>query len=196
MSDASDTLNAVEHIRKNWGWFLVLGIVFLIGGVFAIAMPLVASLAVTIIVGISLAFVGVVQIVQAWSIRSWGGFIWQLVMGLIALVGGIVIWLFPLQGTLALTIVAAAIFLAKGVTQLILGFQMRPHSGWGWMVVSGILSAVVGVLIWIYFPASTVFTLGTLAGISLIFTGWTYIMISMAAKRTDGPSGHSTSAAS
>jgi len=86
---------------------------------------------------------------------------------------------------------AAAIFLAKGVTQLILGFQMRPHSGWGWMIFSGILSAIVGILIWIYFPGSTVFTLGTLAGISLIFTGWTYIMISMSAKRTIDPSDHS-----
>lgn len=185
MSDSSVTLNAVEHIRKNWGWFLTLGIVFLIGGTFAIAMPFVASIAVTIIVGISLVFVGIVQIVQAWSIRSWGGFIWQLIFGLIALGGGLVIWLFPLQGTLALTIVAAAIFLAKGVTQLILGFQMRPHSGWGWMVFSGLLSAVVGILIWSYFPGSTIFTLGTLAGISLIFTGWTYIMISMAARRSD-----------
>ncbi|WP_421723012.1 HdeD family acid-resistance protein [Bauldia sp.] len=193
MSDASATLNAAEHIQKHWGWYLALGIVFLIGGVFAIAMPFIATLAVTTIVGIALAFVGVVQIVQAWSSRSWGGFIWQLIMGLVITVGGVVIWLFPIQGALALTIVAAAIFLAKGVMQLILGFQMRPNAGWGWMVFSGLLAVVIGVLIWLYFPASTVFTLGTLAGISLIFSGWTYILISMAGRRTQDTSGHDTS---
>lgn len=183
MTDAAATLNGAEHIRKNWGWFLALGIVFLIGGVFAIAMPLVASLVVTTVVGIALAFVGIVEIVQAWSIRSWGGFIWQLLMGLIVLIGGIVIWLFPIQGTLILTIVLAAIFLAKGITQLILGFQMRPQSGWGWVIFAGLVSLVIGVLMWIYFPASAIF-IGTLAGISLIFTGWSYIMVSMAARNT------------
>lgn len=182
MTDAAATLTGAEHIRKNWGWFLALGIVFLIGGIFAIAMPFIASLVVTTVVGIALAFVGVVEIVQAWSVRSWSGFIWQLLMGLIVLIGGIVIWLFPIQGTLILTIVLAAIFLAKGITQLILGFQMRPHSGWGWVVFAGLMALAVGILIWIYFPGSGFFTVGTLAGISLIFTGWSYIMVSMAAR--------------
>ncbi len=184
MTDAAATLTTADHIRKHWGWFLALGIVFLIGGVFAIAMPFIASLVVTTIVGIALAFVGIVEVIQAWQIRSWGGFIWQLIMGLVALVGGIVIWLFPVFGTFVLTIVLAAVFLAKGIIQLILGFQMRPHSGWGWMVVAGILAIVVGVIIWVYFPGSGLFTVGTLAGISLIFTGWSYIMISMAARQT------------
>ena len=184
MTDMStNPLNAIEQVKKNWGWFLFLGIIFVIGGIFAIATPLVATLAVTIVVGISLAFVGVFQIIQAWSIRSWGGFIWQLIIGIIAVVGGIYMWWNPIPGAIALTIVMAAVFLAKGLMQVILGFQLRPHQGWGWMLVSGILSIIIGVLIWSEFPDSSAFAVGTLAGIALIFSGWTYIMIAMMSRR-------------
>lgn len=182
MSDAS-LVHTVGEIRKNSGWFIFLGILFLIGGVFAIAMPLVASIAVAVVVGVSLFIIGVFQIIQAWSIRTWAGFIWQMLIGIILVLGGLSLYFNPFAGTLTLTVVAAAIFLAQGIAQIILGFQMRPHSGWGWILAAGIISAIVGVMIFARFPESAFFTLGTLAGISLLFSGWSYIMVAMAARR-------------
>ena len=70
-----------------------------------------------------------------------------------------------------------AVFLAKGVFQVVMGFQMRPHAGWGWMLTAGILSIIVGLIILIQWPVSTAYALGYLAGISLIFSGWSYVMI-------------------
>ncbi|MCB1488801.1 MAG: HdeD family acid-resistance protein, partial [Bauldia sp.] len=168
--------------RKHWGWFLALGILFLIGGVFAIAMPFIAGLAVTVIFAIVLVWLGIMQIVQAFSVKSWGGFIWQLIIGLVLLIGGGAMWFKPVVGALTLTILLAAVFLAKGVFQVILSFQMRPHGGWGWMLTAGILAIIVGIIIWANWPVSTAWAIGTLTGISLIFTGWSYIMISMAAR--------------
>ena len=156
---------------------------FVVGGIFAIFAPGIASLSVTMVFGIVFAWLGIMQIIQAFGVKSWGSFVWQLLVGLVILLGGIAIWVDPILGALTLTIIVAAVFLAKGVFQLILGFQMRPGSGWGWIVASGVLAIIVGLMIWLSWPFSGTWVLGTLAGISLIFTGWTYIMIAMAARQ-------------
>lgn len=183
MTDAAMTLYALHEVRKNWGWFLALGVVFIIGGVFAIAMPFVAGLLTTAIFAIVLVWIGIMQVVQAWSVKGWGGFALQLIIGLILLLGGIAIWIDPILGALTLTIIVAATFLAEGVFQVILAFRMKPHPGWGWMLFAGLVSIAVGLIIWLGWPMSTAFALGTLAGVSLIFSGWTYVMMATAARR-------------
>ncbi|KAB2869400.1 MAG: HdeD family acid-resistance protein [Bauldia sp.] len=176
-------MNAIDSIRNNWGWFLALGIIFIVGGVFAIFAPGAASLAVTLVVAIVFMWVGIMQIIGAFSDRSGGGFIWQLLIGLIMLIGGLAVYFNPVLGALTLTIVVAAMFIAKGVFQVIMAFQIRPHGSWGWVLVAGILAIVVGLLIWSEWPISGLWALGTLAGISLIFSGWSYVMMAMLARR-------------
>src|SRR5436309_2239151 len=90
--------NIVETMRTGWGWFLALGIIFIVGGVVAILEPLITGVFVAAIIGISIAIVGVMQIVQAWQMRSWSGFAWQLIIGIVLLIGGLDIWLDPLKG--------------------------------------------------------------------------------------------------
>jgi uncharacterized membrane protein HdeD (DUF308 family) len=183
MTDAAMTMYALHEVRRHWGWFLALGIVFIIGGVFAIAMPFVAGLVTTAIFAVILVWIGIMQVIQAFSVKGWGGFALQLLIGLVMLLGGIAIWINPILGALTLTIVVAAVFLAKGVFQVILAFRMRPHAGWGWVLFAGLVSIAVGLIIWLGWPMSTAFALGTLAGVSLIFSGWSYVMIAMAARR-------------
>jgi uncharacterized membrane protein HdeD (DUF308 family) len=183
MTDAAMRLNAVENIRQHWGWFLALGIIFIIGGVVAIWQPFAASLVVASVLAIIFAWLGIMQIIQAFSVRSWGGFAWQLIIGIILLIGGIAMWINPVVSALSLTLLVGAVFVAKGVFQIILAFRMRPHAGWGWVLTAGILAIIVGVIILAQWPVSTVYALGYLAGISLIFSGWSYVMISLAAKR-------------
>ena len=182
MTNTDMTMGTVGEIRQHANWFIALGVVFVIGGVFAIAMPLYSSIAVTLVVGWTLIVVGIVQLIQSWSIRTWGGFIWQLVIGLIILVGGIAVIVDPIVAAVTLTLLVGAIFIAKGVIQLVLGFQFRPNANWGWIVAAGLLAVILGFLILMQWPFSGVWVLGTLAGISLIFSGWSYIMIAMAAR--------------
>ncbi len=183
MTEAMIRLNAISNLREHWGWFLALGIIFILGGIFAIAAPFVAGLTVTIVFSIVLVWLGIMQIIQAFSTKSWSGFIWELLIGIILLVGGVATWIDPVVGALSLTLVVGAVFLVKGIFQVILGFQMRPHGGWGWILVAGILSAIVGLIVLLQWPVSTSYALGYLVGISLIFSGWSYVMLSLAAKR-------------
>lgn len=182
MTNKDMTMGAIGEIREHSTWFIVLGIVFIVGGVFAIAMPLAGTLVATLAVGWALIVVGALQLIQSWSIRTWGGFIWQLVIGLIILVGGISVLVDPIVAALTLTLLVGVIFIAKGIVQLVLGFQFRPNANWGWIVAAGVLAVILGLMILAQWPFSGVWVLGTLVGISLIFSGWSYIMIAMAAR--------------
>lgn len=170
-------------VQEKWGWFFALGIVFIIGGIFAIAMPLVSSIAVSIFLAAVLVVAGVVQIWQSFGVKSWTGFIWQLIIGIVMLLGGIAIYTQPATGSFALTLIIAAVFIAKGVFQIVLSFRLRPMDGWGWILAAGIIALLAGLMIVSNFPFSGLWVPGTLAGISLIFTGWSYIALGLAAKR-------------
>jgi uncharacterized membrane protein HdeD (DUF308 family) len=181
MSDVSMGLG--DTIRKQWGWMLAVGILFVLGGIFAILSPLIATLVVTIMVGAAFIVSGAMEVIQAWGRRSWSGFLWEFFIGLVVLVGGIAIVWHPIVGALTITLVLAAMFVAKGVFQLMLGFKMRPMQGWGWIVAAGVLAILVGLMILSGWPFSSVYAPGVLAGISLTFTGWSYIALALAARR-------------
>ncbi len=183
MTNTSMTLPAITQVREHWGWFLALGIVFIVGGAFAIAMPFLSSITIAIVIGWILIVVGAVQVFQAWSVRSWGGFIWQLIIGIIFVVGGIAALVNPVAATATLTLFLGAVFLAKGIIQIVFGLRYRPHAGWGWIAFAGALALLVGLMIVSNWPFSSLWALGTLAGISLIFSGWSYVMIAMTGRR-------------
>jgi len=174
---------SIGGVRERWGWFLALGIVFIIGGILAIAMPFIAGITVALVVGWTLLFIGIVQIVLAWRMRSWGGFVWQMVIGVIFVVGGIASLVNPEAATATLTLFLGAVFVAKGITQIVLGIRYRPNAGWVWLAGAGTLALVIGLMIVFTWPFSALWAIGTLAGISLIFSGSSYVMIALAARR-------------
>ncbi len=176
------TPSITEVVQQKWYWFLILGVILVIGGMVAISLPLATSIAVALIIAAVLVVGGAFQIWQAFSVKGWGGFLWQFVTGLIAIIGGVAIYTNPMVGTLALTLVIAAVFIAQGVSQLLLGMRLKPHDGWGWVVASGVISIIAGGCIWFEFPSSAVWALGLLTGISIAFNGWSYIAIALAAR--------------
>jgi uncharacterized membrane protein HdeD (DUF308 family) len=115
--------------------------------------------------------------------RSWSGFFLQLLIGLIVLVGGALIVLQPAVGILSLTFLIAVIFVAKGVSQLVLAFRMRPLPAWGWIAAAGAISLLVGIMILFQFPFSSLYALGVLVGVSLMFTGWSYVALGLMARQ-------------
>ncbi|WP_067334817.1 HdeD family acid-resistance protein [Stappia indica] len=176
------SLPVTEAVRQKWGWFLGLGIVLVIGGMLMIALPLASSIAVTLVIAIVFAIGGAVQIWHAFSVPGWGGFVWNIATGAIALAGGIAVYFNPVVGAAALTLVVAAILLAQGIAQILLAMKIRPHDGWGWVLFAGIVSALAGLCIWFEFPSSAVWVLGLLAGVSVLINGWSFIAIALAAR--------------
>ena len=183
MTDMSqDVQKLKQKIEHNWGWILGLGILLVLGGIVLIAAPLASSIAVTLLIAAVLIVGGVFQIIQAFRTQNWSGFLWSLIVGVIAVIGGIVIYTNPLAGTFALTLVIAAVFIAQGISQLLLAFKIKPHSGWGWVAFAGVIAILAGFMIWSELPSSAAWALGLIAGISVMLNGWSYIAIALAAK--------------
>ncbi|MFN4011943.1 MAG: HdeD family acid-resistance protein [Pannonibacter sp.] len=184
MSQDHNLESIAARVRENWGWFVALGAILVLGGLVIIAAPLAASIAVTLLIAAVLVIGGAIQIYQSFKVQGWAGFLWSLITGIIALAGGIIIYTNPLAGTLALTLVVAAVFVAQGLSQIVFALRLRPHSGWIWVLIAGVVSLAAGGMIWAELPDSADWALGLMAGISILFNGWSYIAIGLAARAT------------
>jgi uncharacterized membrane protein HdeD (DUF308 family) len=167
-----------DEIARHRGWFIFLGLLLIVAGALAIAFPILGTLAVELWTAIAFAVAGVAQTVHAFAARSWGGFALGLLIGLLYLATGIVLWINPWGGAVALTLVLAVVLVVDGICRSILAFQIRPRSGWGWLLAGGIVSVVLGAMIWQQLPSSGLVILGLLLGINLIFSGVTFLMLS------------------
>lgn len=186
----ADAVQAVEDmkakIQENWGWFLVLGVALVIGGIILIAAPLATSIAVTFLIAAVFIIGGLVQVYNAFKTQGTSSFLWNLITGIIAVIGGILIYVNPIVGAFTLTLLLAAIFAAQGISQILLAFKLKPHEGWVWVLVAGIVSLAAGVMIWIDLPGSATWALGLIAGVSVLVNGWSYIAIALAARASKG----------
>lgn len=172
-----------DIVRSRWVSFLTLGLLLLLGGILAIALPVVSTLAVSLTVGILLAACGLIQVVQSFQARGWSGFLWHLGIGVVQVIGGVLIYMEPFAGAIAITLLIAIVLLTLGLSQISLGWRVRPHDGWGWLMLAGIVAVAAGALMAIKLPVAGLVTPGTMVGISLLFSGSAYVMIALAARR-------------
>lgn len=177
-----DIAELSEAIREKKGWFIALGVLFIIVGIICIAYPLMATVTAKIFIGWMVLFGGIAQVIQAFSTKTWGGFIWNVLVGFLYLFVGAWLAFFPLAGIISLTLLLALMFIAEGVMKLILGFGIRPKDGWFWAILSGAVSLIVGVMLVANLPGTSVWAIGTLVGINFLFAGWSFIAMPMFAK--------------
>lgn len=163
-----------ETVRKFGIWTTIYGIVLIILGALAIIMPGVATLATGLTIGWLLLIAGIVGIVAVLTSGfSAPGFWWNLLTAILyALAGGALLWR-PVAGVLTLTIILAAYLLATGVVKAIMAFEYRRAipKAWGWMLLSALVDIVLGVVIVLGLPGTSLWVLGLLVGINLLFTG-------------------------
>lgn len=172
----------VGGVRRASGWSIALGILMIVAGMIAIFAPLEAGLVVVIVVGWMAIFNGVMQIVFAFSHEARHRWL-EGILGLIYIIAGIYLLMHPVGGLLALTLLIACFLLVYGIFALVLAFQMRPGAGWGWVLFDAIVTILLGLLIYIHWPGTSDFAIGTLFGISLIVSGVSRSMVSLAVRR-------------
>lgn len=165
---------------RSRSWMVALGIVTILMGTAAILFPLFSSLAVAIVIAFAFVIAGIAQLIAAFSYPRWGVRILTFIIGVLCLAAGVFLSVNPVEGLFVLTIVIAAIFMVEGVLKTIYAIRMRPLPGWGWLLFDGILSAVLGLMLWVQFPSSALWALGILAGISILISGWTMVMLGVA----------------
>ncbi len=170
-------------VRSAGRWLTVIGIVFIVLGMLAIIEPVVAGLAVAILVGWLLLFGGVAHAVSAFGGGGAGRVIWQLLLAVIYVCGGMYFLTHPLLGLGTLTLFLAVILLMEAVLEIMAYFAVRTDGGSGWRLVNALVTLLLGAMIWRNWPSSSVWAIGTLIGVNLLITGFSRLMIGGAARR-------------
>jgi uncharacterized membrane protein HdeD (DUF308 family) len=181
MSTAS--VSPVAPVKKVLVWSVVLSILMILAGCLAIVVPAAAGIAITIFVGWLLIFSGVAHFVFGWHTRSNGGLILELLLGIAYIAVGVYLLMNPIAGLASLTLALAMYLLAEGILELILSFRLRPVPGSGWLLFDGIVTLILSVMIWRTWPSNSPWVIGTIVGISMLFSGIARLMLSLAARR-------------
>lgn len=183
-----DPTRIFGDLGKNWGWLLALGLLFLVLGVIGVGMSMALTVVGVLYFGVLLIIGGGIQLVQAFKCKGWKSVSWHVLIALVYVVAGALAVYDPVGAAVGLTLVIAIALLAAGTFRLAMSFQLRPSRGWWWPLVSGLVSIVLGGLIFVQWPVSGLWVIGLFIAIELIVNGWAYIFVALAAKSA-GPSG-------
>jgi uncharacterized membrane protein HdeD (DUF308 family) len=173
----------VTMAKHSLTWSTFLAVFIIVAGVLAIIVPPAAGIAATILIGWLLVFSAVTHFIFAWHTRSAGGLTWGILLGIVYMVAGIYLLVHPIPGLAALTLVLAAYLTAEAVIEFVLAWRLRPLGGSGWLIFDGAVTLVLAILIWTTWPSSSEWAIGTLLGISMIFSGSSRLALVTAARR-------------
>lgn len=166
----------VEEVKRNSGLAIAMGVVVLLMGLLAMGSPLVAGISVAMVVGIVLLIGGVGQLIFA--VKAGKGFS-AIILGVLTVIAGIYMVSNPGAALATLTLVLAIYLIVSGVFEALMAFQIKPTKGWGLTLFSGVISAILGIMIWGQFPVSGTWAIGILLGVRLVFSGWTLITLGL-----------------
>ena len=177
----ADSVTAGVHRAITWS--IALSVLMIVAGLLAIGLPVVVGIAVTAVVGWLLIVSGALHLAFAWRTGRAGVVVWEILLGLAYGAIGFYLLARPVAGLASLTFAVAIYLFAEGVLEFILSFQLRPAPGTGWLLVDGIITLVLAAMIWGTWPSSAAWVIGTLVGISMLFSGITRLMLALAVRR-------------
>lgn len=183
---ASPVLLDVERVRHRWGWTLALGIVMIVVGTSAFFMMSPATVGTVIVLGWLLIVSGVVEVVHPFRVVRWSGFFLHLVGGVIGVfIGGLIVT-HPVLGALGWILLLSALFTVTGLFRLIAATALK-FPNWGWAAFDGAVTLLLGILLWLQWPASGLWFLGFAVGFMLVLRGWSYVMLAFAVRNLPAP---------
>ncbi len=169
--------------RESVHWSIGLSFVLIVLGIAALMIPLAAGVAVNLAVAWLLLLGAFGHLFFAWHVRGAGGHIWEVVVGLAYLSAGLFMIAHPMLGLLSLTFVLGCYLLVKGVAEIVMGLRLRPLAGSGWIALDGAICLLLGVFIYWQLPVAAEWLVGTYIGITILFSGVSRLMLSVAARR-------------
>jgi|SRR5215470_2399754 len=176
-------------IHEHWLMFLIEGIILVILGALAIVVPVVATIAVAILIGWLFLISGIVGLFTTFMARHAPGFWWSLVSAVIAIAAGIVLLGWPISGVISLTLLLIVFFVIEGVASIMYALEHKKEltGRWAWMLVSGIIDLILAAIIMAGLPGTAAWALGLLVGINMLFGGASMIAIALHARGSAPP---------
>jgi uncharacterized membrane protein HdeD (DUF308 family) len=176
----------VEMVRHASTTSILWGVLLIVFGMVAVGMPLLAAVAVSALVAWLIVLAGIVHLMLAFRVHGAGNMIWKMLVGIAYVAFGAYLILHPLLNVVSLTLLLASLFLIEGILNIVLYVKMRPIHGSSWLLIDGIITLLLGLMIYMQWPSSSAWAIGTLVGISMIFSGVARVMMSLAVRKGAG----------
>ena len=172
-------------ISKGWKYFIIVGVIVALAGLGATSLPVMAGVTISTIIGTLLFITGLVQVYHTFRIHSWKEKIWYVLSALFYIVGGLFILFNPLEGLMTITTIMVVVMIFNGLTRMIFGFTNKNLPGSGMVILSGLLSVVIGGYFFFLLdnPEFSLSLLGTFVGVSLILEGVSFVFLGMQMKK-------------
>jgi uncharacterized membrane protein HdeD (DUF308 family) len=164
-------MSGSSSITSKWGWFVVLGLVSILAGVFALGHPLLFTLIGVLFIGASLIVSGITQIIQSFMAKGWSNSAFGIIGGLLSIIGGVLVMQEPVTGSVVITLFLLAALVVGGVLRIMIAFKHRELPMWWLLALGGVVSVIVGIMLYAALPWSGLWVLGTLIGVELLFQG-------------------------
>lgn len=171
-----------KKLKKAWLWFMMLGVALIFLGLVALVYSTLFTIASVEVFGFFLIVGAAFYIGGSFFTGSWGGFFLMLLMGVLQLVVGVICVRHPAEAAIVYTLVMAIFFIAGGLFRIVASLTGR-FRGHSWVLVNGIITLILGIMIWEQMPFSGLWVIGTFLGIDLIFNGWSYFMLGLNARQ-------------
>ena len=175
--------SSADVVRHASTWSIIWGILLVVFGILAIGSPVLASVAVSALIAWLIILAGVVHLILAFQMHRGGSKFWKILVGLAYLFFGIYVLIHPVLGVASLTLLLASLFVIEGILDIVLFFQMRSMRGAGWVLGDGMITLLLGLLIYLQWPSSSIWAIGTLVGVSMIISGISRVMFSLAVRK-------------
>ncbi|GGC82578.1 HdeD family acid-resistance protein [Chelatococcus reniformis] len=186
-TSALPTEALAKRFHRNWGWLLGLGIIMVVLGLIGLGMLPALTVVTALWIGALMLVGGGAQVIDAFHEKGWGGFALHLLIAVLYIVTGVLVIANPDLASVTLTLLIAAAFLAVGIVRIVMAFQLRPAPNWGILLFSGIISALLGILIFAKWPWSGFWVLGLFVAIELLSEGVAFIALALAARKLPQP---------
>jgi uncharacterized membrane protein HdeD (DUF308 family) len=178
-----DDVAGLEPLRAKSGWIIALGAVYIVAGIIALGSVVLATVATVFVVGIMMVIAGVAEVINAFQIKTWGRFLLWLLLGALYIVAGFITFENPLLAAAILTLILGIALIASGIMRIVLAFSMQAVMPWIWVLLSGVITLLLGLVIVAHWPVSSLYILGLFLGIDLVLAGASWIGIGLGLKR-------------
>ncbi len=175
--------NPSDTVRRASTLSIVWGVLLIVLGILALASPMIAAVAVNVVISWLIVMAGIVHLAVAFHRREVGSIIWRALVGLAYVFFGVYLISHPAIGVVSLTLVLASLFLVEGIFDIALFVRVRAMRGSSWILIDGIVTLLLGLMIYVHWPSSSAWAIGTLVGVSFIVSGVTRVMLSLAARK-------------
>ncbi|WP_435332899.1 HdeD family acid-resistance protein [Haloarchaeobius sp. TZWWS8] len=170
-------------LETTWRALVGVGIVMALIGLLAIVFPIASSFSLAIVFGAALVVGGFVNVAHAFSAKRWQGFVWQTLLAIVYGIAGILVLANPVLGMTTLTLLLVAYLVVSGLVEIVMGLQLNGQPRWLWLVASGVIGLLLGLMLLAGFPSTAAWAVGLLFGANLLVSGISLIAVAMGTKK-------------